>query len=307
MGTTLRFRRIWSIFILSMLFSVRSRAAAGDPPEFTYHVQANEVRLTFSATDQNHRAVATLKPADFAVVDKELIVRDFQSFSRADSKKLEIGIVIDLSGSVAPRFRREISDLVDLISQTAGIPEENISIFSFRDSHPALLCSNDCRTSHAAEQLSRPRPGDLTPLFDTVIFASDFLAQHADRDAQKILILISDGQDSASRAAFRKSLETAMKQAVQIYGIDLNGNTSSQGSAVLFALANQTGGRYFSGARAPQRAMDEIFQDFRSSYTITYKVPTSDAGFHELRILPTHNQSLEFRSRSGYYYPDNLH
>jgi len=306
MATILRFRTIGPIFILSMLCSLRSRAAAGDPPEFTYHVRANEVRLTFSATDQNHHAVATLKPADFAVVDKELVVRDFQSFSRTDSKKLEIGIVIDLSGSVAPRFRREAADLAELISQTAGIPEENISIFSFSDSHPALICSSDCRASHATEHLSPPRPGDLTPLFDTVIFASAFLAQHADRDAQKILIVISDGQDSASRASFRESLDSAMQQAVQIYGIDLNSNIS-QGSAVLFALANQTGGRYFSGARASQRAMDEILEDFRSSYTITYKVPTSDAGFHALRILPTHNQDLEFRSRSGYYYPDNVH
>jgi len=307
MATILRFRTIWPILILSMLCSVRSRAAAGDPPEFTYHVQANEVRLTFSVRDQNHHAIATLKPADFAVVDKELVVRDFQSFSRTDSKKLEIGIVVDLSGSVAPRFHCEISDLVNLISQTAGIPEENISMFSFSDSHPALLCSSDCRTSHPAEHLSAPRPGDLTPLFDTIISASDFLARHADRDAQKILIVISDGQDSASRASFREALNAAMTNSVQVHGIDLNGNVSSQGSAVLFALANQTGGLYFSGTGAAERAMNAILEDFRSSYTITYKVPTSYAGFHALHILPTHNQNLEVRSRSGYYYPDNLH
>lgn len=295
------------MLILSMLCSSRSRAAAGDPPEFTYHVQANEVRLTFSVTDQNHRAIATLRPADFAVVDKELVIRDFQSFSRTDTKKLEIGILVDLSGSVAPRFRRETSDVIDLVSQTAAIPEENISLFSFSDSRPALLCSTNCRTSHAAEHLSQPRPGDLTPLFDTVIVASDFLAQHADHDAQKILIVISDGQDSASRASFREAFDTAMKRSVQIYSVDLNGKLSEQGSAILFALANQTGGRYLFGTDASQRAMDVILEDFRSTYTITYRVPSNYAGFHALHILPTHNQNLEFRSRSGYYYPENVH
>ena len=153
-----------------------SRAAAGDPPEYTYRTNVNEVRLTFAAMDQNNHGVATLQASDFAVVDKDIIVRTFQSFTRSDWTKLEIAIVVDGSESVTPRFRREMADVLELVSQTAGVPDENLSIFSFHASQPALLCARDCRATHAADTLPAGHAGGLTPLFDTIAFAADYLA-----------------------------------------------------------------------------------------------------------------------------------
>jgi hypothetical protein len=69
--------------------------------------------------DQNNRGVATLQASDFAVVDKDVIVRNFQSFTRTDWTKLQIAILVDGSESVRPRFRQEIADILELMSQTA--------------------------------------------------------------------------------------------------------------------------------------------------------------------------------------------
>ncbi len=119
--------------------------------------------------DQNNHGVATLQPNDFAVVDKDVIVHNFQSFTRSDWTKLEIAILIDVSESVTPRFRQEIADVLNLVSQTPGIPDENLAMFSFHGLQPALLCAGDCRASRAAEQLPARRAGALTPLFDTIV------------------------------------------------------------------------------------------------------------------------------------------
>lgn len=102
------------------------------------------MRLSFSAIDQNNRGVATLETGDFAVVDKGVIVRNFQSFTRSDVTKLEIAVLVDASGSVRPRFRQEIAGVLELVAQTAGVPDENISIFSFQGTQPAMLCAGDC-------------------------------------------------------------------------------------------------------------------------------------------------------------------
>lgn len=305
MPTTINSHRLWPMLVLIVLSYPYPASAAGDPPDLTYRTHANEVRLTFSVSDRNNHGVATLQPGDFAVVDKDLIVRKFQSFTRSDSTKLEIAILVDASGSVAPRFAPEISELLDLLSETAGIPEQNLSVFSFRDLQPKLLCSGNCRQSHVAGLVSTPRSGDLTPLFDSIVFASDFLAQRADHDAQKILIVFSDGQDSVSRHSLADATNAAITAAVQIYAIDLNRNLSSQGSAVLYRFAGATGGRYFSGSNAPARAMNVILEDFKASYIVTYKLPNHESGFHALRVLPTHNSNLQFRSRSGYYFSDD--
>lgn len=302
MPSALNLHRLAPILLLIVAFSLHSTAAAGDPPDVIYRTHANEVRLSFSVTDQNHHGVATLQPGDFAVVDKELIVRNFQSFTRSDTTKLEIAMLVDASGSMLPRFRRETSDVLDLLAQTAGVPEENISVFSFAESHPKRLCAADCRASLAVDRIPLPRSGDLTPLFDTILDATDYLAQHADKDAEKVLIIISDGQDTVSRNSLRDATDAAMDAGVRIYALDFNSNNATQGSAVLYRLACATGGGYFWGMDSTARAANAILEDFKATYVITYKLPSHDAGFHALRILPTHNSTLQFRSRSGYYF-----
>ena len=303
MATTINSHRLLPIFLLIVTCSSYS-AVAGDPPEVTYRTRANEVRLIFSASDQSDHGVATLQASDFAVVDKELIVHNFQSFARSDTTKLELAVVIDGSGSLAPGFRREVSDLVDLVSQAAGVPEENLSLFLI-GSRPQLLCAANCRASHAAEHLATPRAGEMTSLYDTLVYASNYLSQHAEHDAEKVLILLSDGEDTMSLHSFRDSRDSALDAALQIYAIDLNRTPSSHGSSVLYHLAAATGGRYFTGSDAVTRAMNGILEDFKASYIVTYRLPGNDVGFHDLRILPTHNASLQFRCRSGYYYADN--
>ena len=303
MANTINSHRLLPILVL-IVASATKYAAAGDPPEVTYRTRANEVRLTFSASDQQDRGVATLQASDFAVVDKELIVRNFQSFHRSDTPQLEIAIVLDGSGSLAPNFRRESSDVFEILSQTAGVPEENLSLFLV-GSKPQLLCTANCRTSRTIEQLATPRAGEMTPLFDTVIYASNYLSQHADRDAQKVLILLSDGDDTMSLHSFRDATNSALEGAVQIYSIDLSRSPETHGSLVLSRLSAATGGRSFSGRDAASQAMNGILSDFRASYVITYKLPSNDAGFHDLHILPTHNSNLQFRCRIGYYYAEN--
>jgi VWFA-related protein len=299
---TLRHGLLLSILLFCPAISL---GAAGNPPEFTYRANATEVRLTFSALDQNNHGVATLQASDFAVVDKDVIVRNFQSFTRSDWTKLEIAVLLDASESVSPHFRREIADTVDLVSQTAGVPDENLSIFSFHGLEPAILCAGDCRASHATDRLPAARPGGLTPLFDTIVFASDFLAHHGDAHAQKILIVFSDGEDTISRNSLRDAIASAQQSEIQIDCINLNNSAAlTRGAAVLYNLADATGGGYFPSRTGAATALNVILEGFRATYTITYRLPSHASGFHAVRILPTRNLNLQFRSRSGYYFPN---
>src|ERR1017187_5338077 len=121
MATLVPQRRPWPLCSLLLCCAGISPAIAGDPAEFTYRTNATEVRLSFSATDQNNHALATLQASDLAVVDKDVIGRKIENFPRSDWTNLEIAIPIDPSESVTPRFRHEIAAVLDLISQTAGI------------------------------------------------------------------------------------------------------------------------------------------------------------------------------------------
>jgi VWFA-related protein len=283
-----------------------SPGAPADPPEFTYRTNVSEVRMNFCAVDQSNHGVATLQPGDFAIVDKGFIVRNFQSFSLSDATKLDIAILIDTSESVGPYFHREITDIMDLVSQTSGVSDENISIVSFRDLRPSLVCAGDCRASRAAEQLPAVRAGGLTPLFDAVVYASGLLSQNGDAHTGKVLVLFSDGRDTISRHSLADAVDAAQTGDVQIYSIDLSKSGASQGNAVLYTLAGATGGRYFRARDGVTRALSIILEGFRATYTVSYRVPTQASGFHPVQILPTHKLDVQFRSRSGYYFPNHV-
>ena len=308
MATAVANRPVWPLIAVLMFLAGIAPAVAGDPPEYTYRTNANEVRLYFSATDQNNHGVATLQASDFAVVDKEVIVRNFQSFTRSDWTKLEIAILIDGSESVTPHFREEVADVLNLVSQTAGIPDENLSMFSFQGVQPALLCAGNCRrAAGAAERLPAGRARGLTPLYDSIVFASDFLSQHGDAHAQKVLIVFSDGADTISRNSLRDAVDASLRDEVQVECIDLNRSfASSPGATVLREVASATGGRYFPPPNGAADAINVILEGFQASYTVSYRLPNRDYGFHTVQILPTHNLNLQFRSRSGYYYPDRI-
>src|SRR5215831_578531 len=161
-------RRIWPTCLLILFLAGTSPGVSGDQPGLTYRTGAREVRLTFSATDQNDHGVATLQANDFAVVDTGFIVRSFQSFTRSDYSKLEIAILIDSSESMSTHVRKEIADTLQLLAQSSGVPEENISLVSFRDSKPVELCSGNCRSSQIEEALPATKGVALTPLYDSI-------------------------------------------------------------------------------------------------------------------------------------------
>jgi hypothetical protein len=98
-----------------------------------------------------------------------------------------------------------------------------------------------------------------------------------------------------------------------IYSVDM-GRTEipSPGSTFLRLLSEATGGRYFPLAlrNSPQEnaaaVLNAVLEDLRASYVVTYDLPSYQAGFHSLRLLPTHKLNFTFHSRNGYdYEPGN--
>jgi Ca-activated chloride channel homolog len=289
------------------LFST-SLGVPEDTPNSTYRTTTAEVQLTFSATDSRGDPVVTLGPQDFAIVDRGDIIRNFQSFARADFTRIDLTVLVDSSESAVPDFKREIADTLELVSQTGGIPEEQSSIISFHGVRPSLICSSDCRASLAASRVSSLPANGLTPLFDAVLFAAELTPPLADPHVRKVFVLLSDGEDTVSQHSAADALAAALARNVQIYAMDTHSSThSSQGTMLLQKLASATGGRYFTVRQGLNKLYESVLEDLHTTYSVTYKLPGHAAGFHSVRILPTHNLNLRFHCRSGYNYSSRGH
>jgi len=262
--------------------------------------------MTFSATDENDRVIATIQPSDIAIVDQDRVVREFHSFTRSEYTKLDVAMLVDASESVAPQFRQELTNVVQLIAQSGGLPEESFSVLSFRDQKPAVVCDGDCRTLGAAGRLTIIQGGGQTPLYDSIVFAARRLGHRTEPHGRKMLILFSDGADTISVKSLTDAVSTALENDVAIYTVDVSNRPHmSHGTWVLRNIAFNTGGRYFPMETGTAKILDAILEDFHATYTVAYKLPNNAAGFHPVRILSTRDLRFEFHCRRGYFYPSN--
>jgi VWFA-related protein len=306
MRKTFMLARSAMVALLTGCFLPCSRLAASTPddgPKVTYRATVDEVHLTFFNTDETGRHSTDLKVNDFVIVDNTFVVRNFLSFTHLDVNRLRVFILIDASESVADRFQRELDGVLQLIDQAKWIEDDKASVVVFGHMQPEVICTGDCRTNLAWVRMLSGKDGTTTPLFDTVVFAAGLAAQHHTRDIKPVFILFSDGEDTFSLNSLVDAIDAAVAADAQIYAIDVNApGRPSRGSAVLQELARTTGGRYFPLESGVTGLLAALSEDLQAGYMVSYQPPNRSPGLHSIRIMPTRDLRLRFRSRHGYYY-----
>lgn len=282
-----------------------------EPGNQAYHSSVSEVRLVMFATDEHNRPVEDIQKDDFAVVDDDRVIRNFRSFTRSAAVKLDVIVLFDSSESVLPHFKQEISTVLQLIYQWPWNPEDDVSVLSFSGTEAHSVCSGDCRSSLTVERASSAPRGGSTPLFDALDTATSLLGKRRQPDVWPVIILFSDGDDSISKTSFKTVLDKTLASEIQIYSINVYSvnvgkpGQLSNGYATLQTLATASGGRYLSLDEGAVKIFSDVIDDLHSARIVTYALPPSTSDFHSIRILPTHNLNLKFRSRRGYYHPSS--
>jgi len=294
----------WTVVAIStlLLCSLTAQGADGSA-DVTYQSTVSEVRLAFFVTDERNHGVETLRADDFAIVDDGNVIRTFRSFQHSPATKLEIVVLVDVSESVISRFRQEIGDVLALISQSQSIANDHISVIAFGGMQQTLVCSENCRGATVAARLLASKAEGATPLYDALWFAGNFLIQHQAPDTRAVVILFSDGEDTISKTGLDTALRAVLASEAQIYAVDLNEAAAySTGVSNLEVMTQATGGSHLSLHQGAVGVLQAVFEDLHAGYLVTYKLADHAAGFHSLRILPTRNLNLKFRSRQGYIY-----
>jgi hypothetical protein len=121
-----------------------------------------------------------------------------------------------------------------------------------------------------------------------------------DSDAGRTLVVVfSDGVDTASFARRELVLETARRVNGVVYGV----SNRLDDDPFLRDLADATGGRVIrlDGEAEPAPAFLEILQEFRRRYVITFAPagPTT-SGWHTLAVR-VHRPNVRVQARPGYF------
>jgi VWFA-related protein len=291
----------WLLPCALVLLDVAQSVAADNGPALTFRSTVSEVQLTFVTTDGHNHTVSDLNGSDFAVVDDELVVRQFRSFRRLQSLALSITVLVDRSGSVSARSR-QLTDIIQLIAQAPLRADDKIAVVAFGVGRPTLICSGKCTPENMERRFARIPPDSQTDFFDALVFAAS-LSPRPSPGTRSTIFVFSDGDDNLSRNSVSDAISAALAHETEIYAFDLNRpGSASRGSFFLQKLAEETGGNYFSFDGNASDYMRTLIGDLRSAYTITYVPPLRSSGIHSVQILPTRNLGLRFRSRQAYVY-----
>lgn len=289
---------------LSLLFVpfLSAPLHAAGPDEYTIRAATSEVRIAFAASDRQGRVVRNLRSSDVAVDDNGWIIRQFRSFRTASESPLDLVLLLDASDSVASQIPKEIAEAQNFVANSVWGERDRVSILSFGGLHPQMLCARNCRGGETQAKLSALRANGSTPLYDALMQAAEILKHGRDPEARSAMILFSDGLDTISISSFTDSVSAAQSLQASIYAVNTRPpkSASGKGDFVLDCLASGTGGLSFGTGQNVKEVLQAVLDDLHSGYVLTYELPESSAGQHSVRILPTTDPKLQFRSRQAY-------
>ena len=282
---------------------------ASESPEFRLVKRVDEVNLRFTVTDSRGHFQNQLTSEDFSVLDNHQPPAAIHFFQQQSTLPLRVGILLDVSSSVAPSFKTEQKAASVFLQKVMRPGYDQAFVVTFDKNVHLLQDWTSDPQAVFAKVRGLQAAGD-TALYDAVTFACNKLRQKpAEMIARPVIILITDGEDTASVASLLDAEQVAARSEVILFALSTNVVTPGyypKGEAVLDLLSGPTGGRILPARESFQlaNAFGQIEQALRSEYVVGYQPADlkPDGSFRPVEVLPLKNK-LQVRARRGYYAP----
>jgi Ca-activated chloride channel family protein len=184
---------------------------------FRFRSGVELINVTASVSDASGRFVPGLGQEDFLVYEDDQRV-DVTHFS-ADRVPVSLGITLDTSGSMAGEKIREAETALDRFVYDLLGKQDELFVSRFSN-HPVLLQGWTTDRQLISRALGRITPNGGTAMFDAVMEAIPLATQG--RHQKKALLVISDGNDTASRADIRDVKRRIRESEVLVYAIGID-------------------------------------------------------------------------------------
>lgn len=277
----------------------------GDP-EWVMRKLVNEVTVVFSVTNKG-KFVDGLAVQDIEVEDDKKAPSAILDFRSEKDLPLRLALLIDTSDSITERFEFEQKAATRFLQQVIRRNMDQAFVMGFNGKttltqdftdDPALL----------EKGVERLKAGGNTALYDAVSNACERLARTTETGTvARVLVLLTDGDDTASRRSYAAAVDAANRAGVTIFGVSTNKiDQAMPGDVRLKAFGEETGGRtIFPGeANDLPRAFSKVEQEIRSRYAVSYRPAAFEPNGHyrKIKIVARHlGKKLHVHARRGYY------
>jgi len=268
-------------------------------PQFGTVVKVTAIELPVTVLDNHGDPVTDLTIDDFTVYEDK-VEQTISHFSLHRDLPVRMGIVIDTSGSMTetlPTVQRVVMGFLrDLLR-----PRDRAFIETFSD-RPDILAGFTANFTIIENALLALYADRATALYDAVIMG---LFQFSGVTGRRAMVVLSDGDDTASDNQFSDALGYARRMGVTIYTIGINIPTTKVATRWQTSkLASATGGRAFFVSEKSELDViyDEINRELRTQYLIAF-TSNSERPPDELRKIKVEvdRNKVKVRTITGYY------
>jgi VWFA-related protein len=239
-------------------------------------IQVNEVIVPVTVTDEKGRFVSNLEQKDFQIFDQGR-EQQIRFFSAERSQPVVVGFLMDLSNASKSQWKH-YQDAATELALTLLPGDKKYSGYLIGYSNEAEVMVNTTTDSDPiVSKLSKIKPGGGAALYDAIYAActNRKLVNGEPVEPRRVIVIIGDGHDNASRHTLDEVLELAQRNLVTIYGIStIAYGFGSEGEGNLKRLAEETGGRVEYPLENIYKDVAGYLQQPQDAGNFVYKVGT---------------------------------
>ncbi len=271
----------------------------------TLHVDVKLVNIFVNVADRNGAIVGGLTREDFAV-SEDGRPQQIAVFEKQSEMPLNLMLAVDTSGSVRKDMTEEAA-AARRFAHAIVRPQDQMAVLQFATEVRELTPFTN-KLTQIDRSLGQLRGDFATALYDAIYLGADRLGA---TDGRKVLVVISDGDDTVKSTTYAQALEEALRNEVMIYSlidvpIEASAGRDTGGEHALITLSEQTGGKYFYVADGGlDKAFARVGDDLRTQYLLGYYPHNQEPGriYHRLQVTVPRAAAEDFnvRHKTGYY------
>ena len=269
-----------------------------DQPIFRSAIRTVPIYAT--VVDPNGRLVPDLEKADFSIVDNAKPT-DLSLFSN-ESQPFTAVVMLDTSASMTANLKLLNQAAEQFLLRLLPVDKAQVGAFNDKIQLSGTFTNNRDELIGALNDLYFGNP---TRLNDGIAAGLDALQGV---DGRRVVLVFTDGDDTASRTSFKNVLDRARDEEVMVYSIGLESEyfngmriVRSRPSRDLRKISDETGGGYFELTKTAELAptFSRVAQELRSQYLIGFAPTSLDGKVHKLDVK-VNRPGMTVRARKSY-------
>ncbi|MCA1631141.1 MAG: VWA domain-containing protein [Acidobacteria bacterium] len=277
-------------------------------------VNVRIVRLPITVLDKKDQPVAGLAASDFEVFEDKQPQRIESFTDEKTGVPVHVAVLLDISGSTAGKLGFEKEAAKDFL-YTVVRARKDRGAFAVFDENVNLLQDFTDKLDLLDKAVdSVKKPGSDTALWDAVWLMCD--EKMRGTPGRRVMVLITDGDDTASRAKLKDAIEIAQATETTVFAISTKaglsgvvpgvqmGTPKDDGDRELDRLCAETGGKaFFIGDKLGlEKSFHRVARELRAQYVVTYRPQRAfDGSYRRIEVkLASERDGLKVRTRRGY-------